>query len=30
VTEGACNETGLFETCIRALQHATQPERFVF
>jgi protein-L-isoaspartate(D-aspartate) O-methyltransferase len=30
VTEGACNETGLFETCIRPLQHALQPERFVF
>jgi protein-L-isoaspartate(D-aspartate) O-methyltransferase len=30
VSDGACNETGLFETCIRPLQHATQPERFVF
>jgi protein-L-isoaspartate(D-aspartate) O-methyltransferase len=30
VTEGAYNETGLFETCIRPLQHAIQPERFVF
>jgi protein-L-isoaspartate(D-aspartate) O-methyltransferase len=30
VTEGAYNETGLFETCIRPLQHAVQPERFVF
>jgi protein-L-isoaspartate(D-aspartate) O-methyltransferase len=30
VTEGVYNETGLFETCIRPLQHAVQPERFVF
>ena len=30
VAEGAYNETGLFETCIRPLQHAVQPERFVF
>ena len=30
VTDAAYNETGLLETCIRALQHATQPERFVF
>jgi protein-L-isoaspartate(D-aspartate) O-methyltransferase len=30
VSEGVCNETGLFETCIRPLQHALQPERFVF
>jgi protein-L-isoaspartate(D-aspartate) O-methyltransferase len=30
VTAGAFNETGLFETCIRPLQHAPQPERFVF
>jgi protein-L-isoaspartate(D-aspartate) O-methyltransferase len=30
ITEGVYNETGLFETCIRPLQHAVQPERFVF
>lgn len=30
VSEGACSETGLFETCIPALRHAVQPERFVF
>jgi protein-L-isoaspartate(D-aspartate) O-methyltransferase len=30
VTAGAYNETGLFETCIGPLQHAPQPERFVF
>jgi protein-L-isoaspartate(D-aspartate) O-methyltransferase len=27
---GACNSTGLFETCIPALRNAPQPERFVF
>jgi protein-L-isoaspartate(D-aspartate) O-methyltransferase len=27
---GACNALGLFETCIRALRNAPQPERFVF
>ena len=26
----ACNSLGLFETCIPALRHAPQPERFVF
>jgi protein-L-isoaspartate(D-aspartate) O-methyltransferase len=30
VTEGAWNETGLFETCIAPLRNAPQPERFVF
>ncbi len=30
VGEGACNETGLFETCIAPLRNAVQPERFVF
>jgi protein-L-isoaspartate(D-aspartate) O-methyltransferase len=30
VTEGAYNETGLFETCITPLRNAPQPERFVF
>ncbi len=30
VTEGAYNETGLFETCIAPLRNALQPERFVF
>jgi protein-L-isoaspartate(D-aspartate) O-methyltransferase len=30
VTEGAWNETGLFETCIAPLHNAPQPERFVF
>jgi protein-L-isoaspartate(D-aspartate) O-methyltransferase len=27
---GACNTTGLFETCIAPLRNALQPERFVF
>lgn len=27
---GACNTSGLFETCIPALRNAPQPERFVF
>ena len=27
---GACNASGLFETCIAALRNAPQPERFVF
>lgn len=30
VTEGAWNQTGLFETCIAPLRNAPQPERFVF
>lgn len=30
VTEGAYNETGLFETCIAPLRNVPQPERFVF
>jgi protein-L-isoaspartate(D-aspartate) O-methyltransferase len=30
VTEGAWNETGLFETCIAPLRNVPQPERFVF
>lgn len=30
VTEGAWNETGLFETCIASLRNVPQPERFVF
>lgn len=30
VTEGAYNETGLFETCIAPLHNVPQPERFVF
>jgi len=30
VTQGACNETGLFETCIAPLRNVLQPERFVF
>ena len=27
---GACNTTGLFETCIAPLKNALQPEKFVF
>lgn len=30
VTDGAYNETGLFETCIAPLRNVPQPERFVF
>jgi len=30
VAAGACNTTGLFETCIAPLRNAPQPERFVF
>jgi protein-L-isoaspartate(D-aspartate) O-methyltransferase len=30
VAPGACNTTGLFETCIAPLKNALQPERFVF
>jgi protein-L-isoaspartate(D-aspartate) O-methyltransferase len=30
VASGACNATGLFETCIAPLKNALQPERFVF
>lgn len=30
VTDGAWNETGLFETCIAPLRNVLQPERFVF
>jgi protein-L-isoaspartate(D-aspartate) O-methyltransferase len=30
LTEGAFNETGLFETCIAPLRNVPQPERFVF
>jgi protein-L-isoaspartate(D-aspartate) O-methyltransferase len=30
VTEGAWNQTGLFETCIAPLRNAPQPERFIF
>ena len=30
VAAGACNTTGLFETCIAPLRNAVQPERFVF
>jgi protein-L-isoaspartate(D-aspartate) O-methyltransferase len=30
VAAGACNTTGLFETCIAPLRNALQPERFVF
>jgi protein-L-isoaspartate(D-aspartate) O-methyltransferase len=30
VTEGAYNDTGLFETCIAPLRNVPQPERFVF
>ena len=30
VAAGACNTTGLFETCIAPLKNALQPERFVF
>lgn len=30
VSEGVCNETGLFETCIAPLHNVPQPERFVF
>jgi protein-L-isoaspartate(D-aspartate) O-methyltransferase len=30
VTDGAWNETGLFETCIAPLRNVPQPERFVF
>src|SRR5206468_1317904 len=30
VSEGICNEVGLFETCIAPLRNAPQPERFVF
>lgn len=30
VADGACNEVGLFETCIAPLSHVPQPERFVF
>ena len=30
VAAGACNATGLFETCIAPLRNALQPERFVF
>jgi protein-L-isoaspartate(D-aspartate) O-methyltransferase len=30
VSEGAWNETGLFETCIAPLRNVPQPERFVF
>ncbi len=30
VAAGACNSTGLFETCIAPLRNALQPERFVF
>jgi protein-L-isoaspartate(D-aspartate) O-methyltransferase len=30
VAPGACNSTGLFETCIAPLRNALQPERFVF
>jgi len=30
VTDGAWNDTGLFETCIAPLRNVPQPERFVF
>jgi len=30
VAAGACNRTGLFETCIAPLKNALQPDRFVF
>ena len=30
IADGACNEVGLFETCIAPLSHVPQPERFVF
>jgi protein-L-isoaspartate(D-aspartate) O-methyltransferase len=30
ITDGACNDIGLFETCIAPLRNVPQPERFVF
>lgn len=30
ISEGVCNEVGLFETCIAPLRNVPQPERFIF
>jgi protein-L-isoaspartate(D-aspartate) O-methyltransferase len=30
IKAGACNDVGLFETCIAPLRNVPQPERFVF